>query len=69
MNFITFLLLVLTFPYWFPVVAFFFIGIGTLWMIGYPIACTVHMLYARVRYGKWGNWHLLHPGPVALIQT
>lgn len=62
MNFITFLLLVLTFPYWFPVVAFFFIGIGMLWMIGYPIACTAHLFYVRVCYGKWVHWHLLYSG-------
>jgi hypothetical protein len=62
MNFITLLLLVLTFPYWFPVVAAFFIGVGLLWMICYPIACTVHMLYVRVRYGKWVHWQLLYPG-------
>jgi len=62
MNFVTFLFLVLTFPYWFPVVAFFFIGIGMLWMIGYPIACTVHLLYVRARYGNWVHWHLLYPG-------
>ena len=62
MNFITFLLLVLTFPYWFPIVAAFFIGIGVLWMIGYPIACTVHLLYVRARYGKWVHWQLLYPG-------
>jgi hypothetical protein len=62
MNFITFLLLLLTFPYWFPVVAAFFIGIGMLWMIGYPIACTAHMLYVRVRYGRWTHWYLLYLG-------
>lgn len=62
MKFTYFLLLVLLFPYWFPVVAFFFIGIGMLWMIGYPIACTVHLLYARARHGKWVHWHLLYPG-------
>lgn len=62
MNFITFLLLVLTFPYWFPVVALPALAIGTLWMIGYPIACTVHMLYVRARYGKWVHWQLLYPG-------
>jgi hypothetical protein len=62
MNFVTFLLLVVTFPYWFTVVATFFIGIGTLWMIGYPIACTAHMLYIRLRYGRWVHWQLLYPG-------
>lgn len=62
MNFITFVLLVITFGLWFPVVAFFFIGIGMLWMIGYPIACTARLLYVRARYGKWVRWHLLYPG-------
>lgn len=62
MKFTYFLLLVLTFPYWFPVAAFFFIGIGALWMIGYPTACTVHMLYVRARHGKWVHWQLLYPG-------
>jgi len=62
MNFITFILLVLTFPYWFPVAAFVFIGIGGIWVIGYPIACTVHMLYVRACYGKWVHWQLLYPG-------
>ncbi len=61
MNFATFMLLVVTFPYWFPVAVAFFIPIGVLWMIVYATACTVHMLYARVRYGKWGRWHLLYP--------
>lgn len=59
MKFTHFLLLVLTFPYWFPVAVVFFVGIGLLWMICYPIACTVHLLYVRVRYGKWVGWHLL----------
>lgn len=62
MNFVTFLLLVLTFPYWFPVVVLPTLAIGLLWMIGYPIACTVHMLYVRARYGKWVHWQLLYPG-------
>lgn len=62
MNFITFLLLLLTFPYWFPVVALPALAIGGLWMIGYPIACTVHWLYMRLRTGKWGYWQLLYPG-------
>lgn len=62
MNFITFLLLVLTFPYWFPVVAIPFFVIGGIWIIGYPFACTVHMLYMRARYGKWVHWQLLYPG-------
>ena len=62
MNFVTFLFLLLTFPYWFPVVALPVLAIGLLWMIGYPIACTVHMLYVRARYGKWVHWQLLYPG-------
>ena len=62
MNFATFVLLLVTFPLWFPVAAFFFIGIGMLWMICYPIACTVHWLYMRLRTGKWGYWQLLYPG-------
>lgn len=62
MNFITFLLLVLLFPYWFPAVAGFFLVIGGLWVICYPIACTVHLLYMRVRYGRWVHWHILYPG-------
>ena len=62
MNLITFLLLLLMFPYWFPVAVAFFIGIGVPWMIGYPIACTAHMLYVRVRYGRWTHWYLLYPG-------
>jgi len=62
MNFITFLLLVLTFPYWFPIVAIPTLIIGALWLIGYPIACTTHWLYMRLRTGKWGNWQLLYPG-------
>ena len=62
MNLITFLLLVLTFPYWFPIVAIPALVIVTLWMIGYPIACTVHMLYVRVRHGRWPHWQLLYPG-------
>lgn len=57
-----FLLLALTFPYWFPVVALPAIAIGLLWIIGYPIACTVHWLYIRLRTGKWGYWQLLYPG-------
>lgn len=61
-NFITFLLLVVTFPYWFPVVALPALAIGMLWMIGYPIACTIHMLYVRARYGVWPRWQLLYPG-------
>ena len=59
MNFATFILLVVTFGLWFPVVGGFFIVVGGLWMIGYPIACTVHMLYVRVRYGKWVRWQIL----------
>lgn len=59
MNFATFVLLFVTFGLWFPVAAAFFIGLGTLWMIGYPIACTVHMLYMRARYGKWVHWHII----------
>lgn len=62
MNLATFVLLVLTFPYWFPVVAIPAIAIGLLWMICYPIACTVHMLYIRLRYKKWVHWQLLYPG-------
>lgn len=62
MKFTYFLLLVLTFPYWFPVAAAFFLVVGGLWMIGYPIACTAHMLYVRARYGKWVHWQLLYPG-------
>jgi len=62
MNLVTFIILLVTFGYWFPVVAGFFIGVGLLWAIGYPIACTAHWLYARVRYGKWGHWQLLYPG-------
>jgi hypothetical protein len=62
MKFATFLLLLITFPYWFPVVGGFFLFFGLLWVICYPIACTVHMLYARWRYGKWGHWQLLYPG-------
>ena len=63
MNLMTFILLIVLFPLWFPVVAFFFIGVGALWMIGYPIACTVHMLYMRVRCGKWVRWQLLVTEP------
>jgi hypothetical protein len=62
MNFATFVLLLVTFPYWSPVVGFFFIGIGGVWMICYPIACTAHMLYMRARYKKWVHWQLLYPG-------
>jgi hypothetical protein len=62
MNFVTFLLLVLTFPYWFPVVAPPSIAIGLIWMVGYPIACTLHCLYMRLRTGRWGYWQLLYPG-------
>lgn len=55
MNFITLLLLFVTFQYWFPVVAAIFL----LWMIVYPTACTVHLLYVRAFYGKWVKWQLL----------
>lgn len=48
MNLITFILLLVTFPYWFPVVALPAIAIGLLWMIGYPIACTVHCMPIRL---------------------
>lgn len=61
MNFVTLLLLLVTFPYWFPAVALFFCGIGLVWIICYPIACTVHWVYFRLRYGKWGPWQLLYP--------
>jgi hypothetical protein len=61
-NFITFVLAVLLFPLWFPVAAFFFVGIGVPWIIGYPIACTAHLLYTRARHGKWVRWQLLYPG-------
>lgn len=59
---IIFILAVLTFPYWFVFLGMPALAIATLWMIGYPIACTVHMLYVRVRYGRWVHWHLLYPG-------
>jgi hypothetical protein len=62
MNLVTFLLLLLTFPYWFPVVALPVLALGLLWAIGYPIACTIHWLYQRLRTGKWGYWQLLYPG-------
>ena len=62
MKFTYFILLVVTFPYWFAPVAAFFIGIGAVWMVGYPIACTAHWLYMRVRYGRWVHWQLLYPG-------
>lgn len=61
MNLITFILLLVTFPYWFPVVAFFFIGLGLIWVICYPTACTAHWLYIRLRYGYWPYWQLLYP--------
>jgi hypothetical protein len=59
---ILFILAILTFPYWFPVVGAFFVIVGGLWLIGYPIVCTVHWLYIRLRTGKWGHWQLLYPG-------
>lgn len=59
---ILFILLIVLFPFWFPVVGVFFLVGGALWMIGYPIACTVHMLYMRARYGKWVRWQLLETG-------
>ena len=62
MNFTTFLLLLLTLRYWLPVVALPALAIGLLWVVGYPIACTIHWLYVRIRTGKWGYWQLLHPG-------
>lgn len=62
MKFTYFVLLVVTFPYWFAVVAPVFIGVGLLWMIGYPTACTAHQIYVRARYGKWVPWQLLYPG-------
>jgi len=62
MKFTYFVLLVLTFPYWFVPVAVFFLSIGMLWMIGYPIACTVHLIYFKLRYGKWTHWQLIAPG-------
>lgn len=62
MNLVTFLLLVLTSPYWFPIIAIFFIGIGLIWMIVYPTACTIHLLYVWARYGKLVHWQLLYPG-------
>lgn len=61
MNFALFVLLFVTLPYWLPVVGLFFISIGLLWVICYPIACTVHMLYIRAVYGKWVHWQLLYP--------
>jgi len=62
MKFTYFILLVLMLPYWFVPVAAFFLGIGTLWMIGYPIACTVHLIYFKLRYGEWTHWQLIAPG-------
>jgi hypothetical protein len=61
MPFILFILLIVTFGFWFPVVVGFFLVVGGAWMIGYPIACTVHMLYIRARYGKWVRWQLINP--------
>lgn len=62
MNLMTFILLLVTFPYWIIPVGGFFIIVGGTWMICYPIACTAHMLYVRARYGKWVHWQLLYPG-------
>ena len=63
MPFILFVLLFVTFPLWFPVVGGFFILVGGCWLIFYPVACTVHMLYVRVRHGKWVKWQLIGPKP------
>lgn len=62
MNFVTFIFLVITFGIWFPIVAGFFLAVGLLWIIVYPIACTVHWVYMRIKTGKWGYWNLIAPG-------
>ncbi len=43
MNLVTALLLFVTFPYWFPLVVLFYIVIGGLWVIGYPVLYVVRM--------------------------
>ncbi len=61
MSFALFLLLVVTFPIWFPVVALPMITIGLLWMVGYPLACTGHWLWMRLVHKKSVPWQLLYP--------
>lgn len=61
MNFVTFLFLLLTFPFWAPVVGGLALGFCVLWWACYPIACTAHMLYVRARYGMWVRWNLIMP--------
>jgi hypothetical protein len=53
------LLLILTFPYWFPVVATPVIAIGLVWLVCYPIACTAHQLYMLARYRVLVPWEML----------
>jgi hypothetical protein len=57
MNFAAFILLFVTLP----IVGMLYIGIGLFCMIGYSIACTIHLLYVRICYGKWVEWQLLYP--------
>lgn len=61
LSLVTFLLLLLTFPYWFPVVMLGLAVIVPLWVIGYSTACTAHWLWMRLVHKKSVPWQLLYP--------